>query len=201
MNYNKEVLEKNIIFLQPDDPFTWASGIKSPIYCDNRLLLSYPELRQDVAKQLSSLVIDNNIPCDVVMGTSTAGIPHGAYVADILNLPYGYVRGDSKKHGRQNQIEGSTVDGCNVVVIEDLISTGKSVLEVINALKEAGAKTITVVAIFSYNLNQAKNLFNDENVEYYTISNIHQLVDYAKKEQLLTETDADKILDFVASLN
>ena len=134
----KDLLSIKAVFLSPDEPFTWASGIKSPIYCDNRLTLSYPKVRNDIEKGLAELVQENYPDCEVLMGTSTAGIAHAALVADILNKPMGYVRGSNKSHGRQNRIEGVVREGMKVVVVEDLISTGGSSLEVVDALREAG---------------------------------------------------------------
>ena len=139
----KDLLSIKAVFLSPDEPFTWASGIKSPIYCDNRLTLSYPEVRNDIEKGLAELVQENYPDCEVLMGTSTAGIAHAALVADILNKPMGYVRGSNKSHGRQNRIEGVVREGMKVVVVEDLISTGGSSLEVVDALREAFDRAIT----------------------------------------------------------
>ena len=136
----KDLLSIKAVFLSPEKPFTWASGIKSPIYCDNRLTLSYPEVRNDIEKGLAELVQENYPDCEVLMGTSTAGIAHAALVADILNKPMGYVRGSNKSHGRQNRIEGAVREGMKVVVVEDLISTGGSSLEVVDALREAGCE-------------------------------------------------------------
>ena len=141
----KDLLSIKAVFLSPDEPFTWASGIKSPIYCDNRLTLSYPEVRNDIEKGLAELVQENYPDCEVLMGTSTAGIAHAALVADILNKPMGYVRGSNKSHGRQNRIEGVVREGMKVVVVEDLISTGGSSLEVVDALREAGCEVLGLV--------------------------------------------------------
>lgn len=148
----KDLLSIKAVFLSPDEPFTWASGIKSPIYCDNRLTLSYPKVRNDIEKGLAELVQENYPDCEVLMGTSTAGIAHAALVADILNKPMGYVRGSNKSHGRQNRIEGVVREGMKVVVVEDLISTGGSSLEVVDALREAGCEVLGLVAIFTYGL-------------------------------------------------
>ena len=143
------LLKIKAVFLRPNEPFTWASGIKSPIYCDNRLTLSYPEIRDIIENGLAELIKEYYPTCEVVMGTSTAGIPHAAYVSSILNLPMGYVRGGAKDHGRGNQIEGVVPKGKNVVVIEDLISTAGSSIEVVNILKEAGCNVLGIASIFS----------------------------------------------------
>ena len=148
----KHLLDIQAVFLKPNDPFTWASGIKSPIYCDNRLTLSYPEVRKDIEQELAELVKKEYPECECLMGTSTAGIPHAALVADILDLPMGYVRGGAKSHGRHNQIEGKVEKGMKVVVVEDLISTGGSSLECVEALRQAGCEVIGLVAIFTYGL-------------------------------------------------
>lgn len=150
----KDLLSIEAIFLKPDDPFTWASGIKSPIYCDNRLTLTSPMVRNDVEEGLASLIQENFPGAEVLMGTSTAGIAHAAITADILGLPMGYVRGSSKDHGRKNQIEGRLIKGQKVVVVEDLISTGGSVIEVVNVLREAGAVVLGIVSIFTYNMEK-----------------------------------------------
>ena len=157
-NLAKEVasnlLKIKAVFLKPNDPFTWASGIKSPIYCDNRLTLSYPETRKVVEDGLAEVIKEHFPTCEVVMGTSTAGIPHAAYVSEILNLPMGYVRGGAKDHGRGNQIEGVVPVGKDVVVIEDLISTAGSSIEVVEVLREAGCNVLGIASIFTYNLQK-----------------------------------------------
>ena len=145
----KNLLKIKAVFLKPNDPFTWASGIKSPIYCDNRLTLSYPEVRKVVEEGLAQIIKEHFPTCEVVMGTSTAGIPHAAYVSEILNLPMGYVRGGNKDHGRQNQIEGVVPVGKDVVVIEDLISTAGSSIEVVNVLREAVCNVLGIASIFT----------------------------------------------------
>ncbi len=200
MNFNKELLEKKIVFLRPNDPFTWASGIKSPIYCDNRLILQYPDLTDFVAKELVSL-IENNFPdVEVIMGTSTAGIPHGTLVANKMWLPCGYVRGSAKTHGRSNQIEGANVDEKKVVVVEDLISTGGSVLEVVKALRENGADVLGVIGIFSYDMQKAKDLFKKEDVTLFTISNINKLLEVASENGYLNSKEIGLITKFTSSL-
>lgn len=151
----KDLLDIKAVFLRPNEPFTWASGIKSPIYCDNRLTLSYPKVRKDVEQGLAQLVKDNFPDAECLMGTATAGIAHAALAADILDLPMGYVRGGAKSHGRNNRIEGVVKEGMKVVVVEDLISTGGSSLECVEALREAGCEVLGLVAIFTYGLDKA----------------------------------------------
>ena len=150
----KDLLKIHAVFLRPNDPFTWASGIKSPIYCDNRLTLSTPEVRDDVENGLKKLIEENYPDVEMLMGTSTAGIAHAAITAHLMNLPMGYVRSGSKDHGRQNQIEGKLEKGTKVVVVEDLISTGGSVLEVVQVLREAGADVLGIVSIFTYGMKK-----------------------------------------------
>ena len=169
----KDLLSIEAIFLKPDDPFTWASGIKSPIYCDNRLTLTSPMVRNDVEEGLASLIQENFPGAEVLMGTSTAGIAHAAITADILGLPMGYVRGSSKDHGRKNQIEGRLIKGQKVVVVEDLISTGGSVIEVVNVLREAGAIVLGIVSIFTYNMEKSVKALSEakvKNVVYRTLT-------------------------------
>lgn len=201
MNYNEAVLSKGIIFLQPTNPFTWSSGIKSPIYCDNRLTLAYPELRSYIATQLISMIKQYYPTCEVVMGTSTAGIPHATLVADKMNLPAGYVRGDAKKHGRTNQIEGAPVAGKNVVVVEDLISTGKSVEAVLEALIENGANVLGVVSIFQYNMKKASEMFGRYNLTWHSISDIHELLAYASEKSLLSTSEVAQVKRFIENPN
>ena len=150
----KELLSIGAVFLRPDDPFTWASGIKSPIYCDNRLTLSAPAVREKVEAGLAALVREHFPDCQMLMGTSTAGIAHAAITAALLGLPMGYVRGEAKSHGRTNRIEGKMEPGTKVVVVEDLISTGGSAIEVVNALREEGAEVLGIVSIFTYGIKK-----------------------------------------------
>lgn len=201
MNYNEEVLAKGIIFLQPTNPFTWSSGIKSPIYCDNRLTLTYPELRSFIATQLVSMIETYYPTCEVIMGTSTAGIPHATLVADKMNLPTGYVRGDAKKHGRSNQIEGANVLGKKVVVVEDLISTGESVKTVIVALKKEGADVLGVVSLFQYNMQKASEMFVGYNLTWHSISDIHELLAYASEKALLSTSEVAQVKRFIENPN
>lgn len=153
----KELLSIGAVFLRPDEPFTWASGIKSPIYCDNRLTLSEPQVRDQIENALSKVVQEKYPDCEILMGTSTAGIPHAAIVANLLGLPMGYVRGSAKDHGRTNRIEGKLLPGQKAVVVEDLISTGGSVIDVVEALREAGAEVLGIVSIFTYNMQKSKD--------------------------------------------
>ena len=203
MNTNKLAIEvaKNLlkikaVFLKPNDPFTWASGIKSPIYCDNRLTLSYPETRKVVEEGLAQLIKENYPTCEVIMGTSTAGIAHAAYVSDILDLPMGYVRGGAKDHGRGNQIEGVVPVGKDVVVIEDLISTAGSSIEVVEVLREAGCNVLGIASIFTYNLQKGKDRLAQANVINHSLSNFETLVNVACEEKYINESDINKVLKF-----
>lgn len=189
----KELLRINAVFLKPNDPFTWASGIKSPIYCDNRLTLSYPKVRKIIELGLSNIIRNKFPTCEYIMGTATAGIAHAAYVSDILNLPMGYVRSSTKSHGRTNQIEGLIQKGKNVVVIEDLISTGGSSVRVVETLREAGFNVLGIVAIFTYNLKKGFEVFNNHNVEHYSLSNYDELLEAAMEENYIEESDLAKL--------
>ena len=192
----KDLLDIEAIFLKPDDPFTWASGIKSPIYCDNRLTLSVPDVRTRIENGLVKVIKENYPEVEVIMGTSTAGIPHAALVADILNLPMGYVRGSSKDHGRKNQIEGKLQNGQKVVVIEDLISTGGSVIDVVNVLREAGAEVLGIASIFTYNMEKSKNRLQENNVKNFSLSNFDTMVEVAEKENYIKEEDKSRLIAF-----
>lgn len=192
----KNLLKIQAVFLKPNDPFTWASGIKSPIYCDNRLTLSYPETRKVVEEGLAEVIKTYFPTCEVVMGTSTAGIAHAAYVSDILNLPMGYVRGGAKDHGRGNQIEGVVPVGKDVVVIEDLISTGGSSIEVVEVLREAGCNVLGIASIFTYNLQKGIDKLAAANVINHSLSNFETLVQVAADEKYISETDINKVLKF-----
>ncbi len=190
------LLKIKAVFLKPNDPFTWASGIKSPIYCDNRLTLSYPEVRKVIEEGLASIIKEYYLTCEVVMGTSTAGIAHAAYVSDILNLPMGYVRSGAKDHGRKNQIEGVTPVNKNVVVIEDLISTGGSVIEVCNILKEAGANVLGIASIFTYELQSGLDNLKNANISNHSLSNFHALIEQAHEENYIKKEDLTKLTAF-----
>ena len=192
----KNLLKIQAVFLKPNDPFTWASGIKSPIYCDNRLTLSYPEVRKVVEEGLSETIKEYFPTCEVIMGTSTAGIAHAAYVSDILNLPMGYVRGGAKDHGRGNQIEGVVPVGKDVVVIEDLISTAGSSIEVVEVLREAGCNVLGIASIFTYNLQKGLDRLANANVINHSLSNFETLVEVAASEKYISESDIAKVLKF-----
>ena len=171
------LLEIKAVFLRPQEPFTWASGIKSPIYCDNRLTLSYPHIRNQVEQGLAENIRKHYPDCEVVAGTSTAGIAHAALVADILGLPMCYVRSSAKDHGRNNQIEGKVEKGQKVVVVEDLISTGGSVIEVVNVLREVGAEVLGIASIFTYGLQKGIDRMQEAQVKNVSLSNYDALVD------------------------
>ena len=192
----KDLLKIHAVFLRPNDPFTWASGIKSPIYCDNRLTLSAPEVRDDVENGLKQLIEENYPDVEMLMGPSTAGIAHAAITAHLMNLPMGYVRSGSKDHGRQNQIEGKLEKGTKVVVVEDLISTGGSVLEVVQVLREAGAEVLGIVSIFTYGMKKGLERLADANVKNVSLSNLDVLVDVAAKEGYIEEADKERLLKF-----
>lgn len=190
------LLKIKAVFLRPDEPFTWASGIKSPIYCDNRLTLSYPEVRKVVENGLAETIKKYYPTCEVVMGTSTAGIAHAAYVSEILNLPMGYVRSGAKDHGRKNQIEGVTPVGKNVVVIEDLISTAGSAIEVCNILREAKANVLGIASIFTYELKSGLDNLAQAKVENHSLSNFHALIKQAEAENYIKSSDLSKLEAF-----
>ena len=190
------LLDIGAVFLRPEEPFTWASGIKSPIYCDNRLLLSYVDERREVQDFLAEMVKEKFPNCEAVMGTSTAGIPHAAFLAERLNLPMGYVRASAKDHGRNKQIEGKVAAKQKVVVVEDLISTGSSVLEVVRILKEAGAEVLAVVSIFTYGMEKAKKAFDSEDVRLESLSNFDLALDVAVKKAYIKESDRQALLKF-----
>ena len=192
----KDLLSIEAIFLKPDEPFTWASGIKSPIYCDNRLTLTAPIVRNDVEENLANLIQENYAGAEVIMGTSTAGIAHAAIVADILGLPMGYVRGGSKDHGRKNQIEGRIIPGQRVVVIDDLISTGGSVIDVVNALREAGANVLGIASIFTYNMTKSKEAFEKANVKNISLSNFDVMIEVAAEQGYIKEEDKERLIKF-----
>lgn len=189
----KDLLDIKAVFLKPNEPFTWASGIKSPIYCDNRLTLSYPTVRKHVEEGLAKLVKESYPECECLMGTATAGIAHAALVADILDLPMGYVRGGAKSHGRNNRIEGVVKPGMKVVVVEDLISTGGSSLECVEALREAGCEVIGMVAIFTYGLPKAVTNFEAVDCSFETLTNYDTLIDVAVENHYIASHDLDKL--------
>ena len=192
----KDLLSIKAVFLKPEDPFTWASGIKSPIYCDNRLTLSAPAVRKNVEAGLAEIVKEYYPEAETLMGTSTAGIAHAAISATILDMPMGYVRSGHKDHGRQNQIEGKLEPGTKVVVIEDLISTGGSVLEVVDVLREAGAEVLGIASIFTYGLQKGIDRLAEANVKNVSLSNFDVLAEVAAKEGYISDSDIKKLLAF-----
>lgn len=189
----KHLLDIEAVFLRPNEPFTWASGIQSPIYCDNRLTLSYPTVRKDIEKGLATIVKETFPTCECLMGTATAGIAHAALVADILDIPMGYVRGGAKSHGRNNQIEGKIKKGMKVVVVEDLVSTGGSSLECVEVLKAAGCEVLGLVAIFTYGLPKATKNFKEAACNYATLTDYDTLIEVAKEHQYIQDTDMEKL--------
>lgn len=192
----RDLLKIKAVFFRPEEPFTWASGIKSPVYCDNRLTLTSPEVRLDVENALAEAVKEHFPEAEVLMGTATAGIAHAAITAHLMGLPIGYVRSGAKDHGRQNRIEGRLEPGQKVVVIEDLISTGGSVLEVVDALKEEGAVVLGVVSIFTYGMKKAADRFAAAGVEAYSITDFDTTVDEAAKEGYIKPEDAWRLIAF-----
>lgn len=193
---SKELLRINAVFLRPNEPFTWASGIKSPIYCDNRLTLSDVQARNKVENGLADLIKKNYPEVEILMGTSTAGIAHAAICADILNLPMGYVRSGNKDHGRQNQIEGKLEKGQKVVVVEDLISTGGSVIEVVEVLRTVGAEVLGVVSIFTYGMQKGIDRLANANVKNVSLANLDALVETAVETGYITKEEKEKIIKF-----
>ncbi|HJF68241.1 MAG TPA: orotate phosphoribosyltransferase [Staphylococcus kloosii] len=192
----QSLLDIGAVSLSPNDLFTWSSGIKSPIYCDNRVTLGYPKVRTEIRDGLSALIKEKFPTVEIVSGTATAGIPHAAYVSEVLDLPMNYVRSKSKSHGKQNQIEGALSEGKKVVVIEDLISTGGSSITAVDALKEAGAEVLGVVAIFTYSLNKADELFNEAGVPFYTLSDYNELIEVAKDNGDISEEDIKTLVEW-----
>ena len=192
----KELLSIGAVFLRPEEPFTWASGIQSPIYCDNRLTLSAPAVREQVEAGLAALVREHFPQCEALMGTSTAGIAHAAITATLLGLPMGYVRSEAKSHGRTNRIEGRLDPGTKVVVVEDLISTGGSVIDVVNALREAGAEVLGIVSIFTYGIRKGLDRLAAAGVVNHSLSNLDTLVDVAVEEKYITPAQKEQILQF-----
>lgn len=192
----KALLEIGAVFLRPDEPFTWASGIKSPIYCDNRLILSAPKQRKIVEEAIAKTVKELYPEAEALMGTSTAGIAHAAIAAWILDMPMGYVRGSAKDHGRNNRIEGKLEPGTKVVVIEDLISTGGSCIDVVEALREAGADVLGVVSIFTYGMQKGLDRLEAAKVENHSLSNFDTLVEVAAEEGRIKESDIERLKKF-----
>lgn len=192
----KDLLEIQAVFLSPDKPFTWASGIKSPVYCDNRLTLTAPEVRTDVENGLKALIEENYPDAEVLMGTSTAGIAHAAITAHLMGLPMGYVRSGNKDHGRQNRIEGKLEKGQKVVVVEDLISTGGSVIEVVDALREAGAEVLGIVSIFTYGMKKGLERLAAADVKNVSLTNLDVLSEVAAQEGYIKSEDVNRLIAF-----
>ena len=192
----KQLLRINAVFLRPDDPFTWASGIKSPIYCDNRLILSAPDSRVVVEQAIADTVRKYYPQAQMLMGTSTAGIAHAAIAATILGLPMGYVRSEAKTHGRGNRIEGKMEPGCKVVVIEDLISTGGSVIEVVDALREAGAEVLGIVSIFTYGMKKGLVRLAEANVKNVSLTDFDCIAEVAAEEGYIKPEDIKRLIAF-----
>lgn len=192
----KDLLKIQAVFLSPDKPFTWASGIKSPVYCDNRLTLTAPEVRTDVENGLKALIEENYPDAEVLMGTSTAGIAHAAITAHLMGLPMGYVRSGNKDHGRQNRIEGKLKKGQKVVVVEDLISTGGSVIDVVDALREAGAEVLGIVSIFTYGMQKGLDRLAAAEVKNISLTNLDVLSEVAADEGYIKPEDVSRLIAF-----
>ena len=192
----KGLLSIEAVFLRPEEPFTWASGIKSPIYCDNRLTLTAPEVRTKVEEGLVQTVKENYPDCEVLMGTSTAGIAHAAIVGHLMNLPMGYVRSSAKDHGRTNQIEGKLLPGQKVVVIEDLISTGGSAIDTVKVLREAGAEVLGIASIFTYGMKKGIERMAEADVKNVSLCDLDALVEVAAETGYIKEEDKERILQF-----
>ena len=190
------LLSSGTMFFRPEEPFTWASGIKSPFYCDNRLILTDPKVRDLIETALTRLIVTNFPGFDCLMGTATAGIPHAAIIAHIVNAPMGYVRAGAKDHGRENQIEGKLEPGARVVVIEDLISTGASVMAAVDALKAAGANVLGVASIFTYGMKESEETFEKAGVKVVSLTNFDAAVDAAVNGGLIAPEDKDRLLRF-----
>ena len=191
---NKQAIAEHLlsikaVSLKPNDPFTWSSGLKSPIYCDNRLTMSYPSVRKEIAQGLAELIQENFPDANVIAGTATAGIPHAAWVSEILDLPMVYVRSSAKGHGKGNQIEGIVQEGDKIVVVEDLISTGGSSIKCVQALREAGCVVRGVVSIFTYELEKASTAFMEEDVPYYSLTDFTTLTEAAKDKEYILEEE------------
>ena len=192
----KDLLSIKAVFFRPDEPFTWASGIKSPVYCDNRLTLAYPEVRTHVEEALAKTVKEFYPEAEAFMGTSTAGIAHAAITAQIMGLPMGYVRSGAKDHGRKNQIEGKLEKGQKVVVVEDLISTGGSVIEVVNVLREAGAEVLGIVSIFTYGMQKGLDRLAAADVKNVSLTNFDVIAEIAAQEGYIASTDVERLIAF-----
>ena len=191
-----DLLSIGAVFFRPDEPFTWASGIKSPVYCDNRLTLTEPVVRGDIENGLAALIRENYPDAEVLMGTSTAGIAHAAITAHLLDLPMGYVRSGAKDHGRQNRIEGKLKRGQRVAVVEDLISTGGSVIEVVDALREAGAEVLGVVSIFTYGMQRGLDRLAEANVKNISLTNFDVIAEVAAELGYIKQDDIARLIAF-----
>ncbi len=192
----KDLLSIRAVFFRPNQPFTWASGIKSPVYCDNRLTLSAPAVRLDVENGLAELIRAHYPQAEALMGTSTAGIAHAAITAHLMGLPMGYVRSGAKDHGRQNQIEGRLEPGQRVVVVEDLISTGGSVIEVVNVLREAGAQVLGIASIFTYGMEKGLRRLAEAGVENHSLTNFDVIAQIAAEESYIRPQDVARLIAF-----
>ena len=192
----KDLLSIGAVFFRPNEPFTWASGIKSPVYCDNRLTLTAPAVRSDVENGLASLIREHYPEAEVLMGTSTAGIAHAAITAHLLGLPMGYVRSGAKDHGRQNQIEGRLEKDQKVVVVEDLISTGGSCIEVVNVLREAGADVLGIVSIFTYGMQKGLDRLAQAGVRNISLTNFDVIASVAAEEGYIQPADVQRLIAF-----
>jgi orotate phosphoribosyltransferase len=192
----EKLLTINAVALKPNEPFTWTSGLRSPIYCDNRLTLSYPEVRKAIAQGLQAIILEKYPAAEVIAGTATAGIPHAAWVSDLLNLPMCYVRSKAKGHGKGNQIEGKVEKGQKVVVVEDLISTGGSVITAVQALREAGCEVLGVVSIFTYGLEKGKEAFQQEEIQSESLTDFANLVEVAIEMGYISKNDQESLLSW-----
>lgn len=192
----EKLLEINAVALRPQDPFTWTSGLRSPIYCDNRLTLSYPSVRREIAKGLQKLINENYPDAEVIAGTATAGIPHAAWASELMDLPMCYVRSKAKGHGKGNQIEGKVEPGQKVVVVEDLISTGGSVITAVQALREAGCIVLGVVSIFTYGLEKGKEAFAAEDIKSESLTDFTALVEAAIEKGYISANDQESLLSW-----
>lgn len=192
----KDLLSIGAVFFRPQEPFIWASGIKSPVYCDNRLTLTSVNVRNDVENSLAKVIKENYPDVQVLMGTSTAGIAHAAITAHLLDLPMGYVRSGSKDHGRQNQIEGKLNKGDKVVVVEDLISTGGSVIEVVNVLRDAGAEVLGIVSIFTYGMKKGIERLKENNIKNISLTNFDVIAEVAAEESYIKKSDIERLIQF-----
>ncbi|WP_066066616.1 orotate phosphoribosyltransferase [Neobacillus soli] len=190
----EKLLEINAVALKPQDPFTWTSGLRSPIYCDNRLTLSYPTVRREIAQGLKKLILENFPETAILAGTATAGIPHAAWVSELMDLPMCYVRSKAKGHGKGNQIEGRVSIGQKVVVVEDLISTGGSVITAVQALREAGCEILGVVSIFTYGLEKGRQLLQEEDIKSFSLTDYASLIEVAIEKGYVSEENQESLL-------